>query len=127
MTDQPAPKPARPQFSSGPCAKPPGWAPEKLPQGSLGRSHRSKIGKSRLKHAIELTRKILRVPDSHLIGIVPASDTGAVEMAMWSLLGQRPVTTVAWESFGEGAQARSDSGQGARWRIARPCRDRSVA
>ena len=102
MVDRPAPKPARPHFSSGPCAKPPGWAPEKLPQGSLGRSHRSKIGKSRLKHAIELTREILRVPDSHLIGIVPASDTGAVEMAMWSLLGQRPVTTVAWESFGEG-------------------------
>ena len=102
MTDRPAPKPARPQFSSGPCAKPPGWAPEKLPQGALGRSHRSKLGKSRLKHAIELTREVLRVPDSHLIGIVPGSDTGAVEMAMWSLLGPRPVTTVAWESFGEG-------------------------
>ncbi len=97
-----APKPARPFFSSGPCAKPPGWRAAALPHASLGRSHRSKLGKSRLAHAIDLTRKILQVPDTHRIGIVPASDTGAVEMAMWSLLGQRPVTTVAWESFGEG-------------------------
>ncbi|HET8611790.1 MAG TPA: phosphoserine transaminase [Sphingomonas sp.] len=97
-----APKPARPFFSSGPCAKPPGWEASALPHASLGRSHRSKLGKSRLAHAIELTRKILKVPDTHRIGIVPASDTGAVEMAMWSLLGPRPVTTVAWESFGEG-------------------------
>jgi phosphoserine aminotransferase len=100
--DRPADKPARPWFSSGPCAKPPGWALERLPHGSLGRSHRSKLGKSRLQHAIELTREVLEVPDTHRIGIVPASDTGAVEMAMWSLLGARPVTTLAWESFGEG-------------------------
>ncbi|MBA2932809.1 phosphoserine transaminase [Sphingomonas sp. CGMCC 1.13654] len=96
------PKPARPFFSSGPCAKPPGWDAAALPHASLGRSHRSKIGKSRLAYAIELTRKILQVPDTHRIGIVPGSDTGAVEMAMWTLLGARPVTTVAWESFGEG-------------------------
>jgi phosphoserine aminotransferase len=100
--DRPADKPARPWFSSGPCAKPPGWALERLPHGSLGRSHRSKLGKSRILHAIELTREVLEVPDTHRIGIVPASDTGAVEMAMWSLLGARPVTTLAWESFGEG-------------------------
>jgi phosphoserine aminotransferase len=104
MTDhqRPAAKPARPHFSSGPCAKPPGWAPEHLPHGSLGRSHRSKLGKARLLHAIELTRKVLRVPSTHRIGIVPGSDTGAVEMAMWSMLGARPTTMLAWESFGEG-------------------------
>ncbi len=100
--DRPADKPARPWFSSGPCAKPPGWAAERLPHGSLGRSHRSKLGKSRLQHAIDLTREILQGPDTHRIGIVPASDTGAVEMAMWSMLGARPVTVLAWESFGEG-------------------------
>jgi len=100
--DRPAAKPARPHFSSGPCAKPPGWAAERLPHGVLGRSHRSKLGKSRLQYAIDLTREILKVPDTHRIGIVPASDTGAVEMAMWSLLGARPVTVAAWESFGEG-------------------------
>jgi phosphoserine aminotransferase len=100
--DRPEVRPARPHFSSGPCAKPPGWGPEHLALGSLGRSHRSRPGKARLAHAIELTRKILRVPDSHRIGIVPGSDTGAVEMAMWSLLGARPVTMLAWESFGEG-------------------------
>jgi phosphoserine aminotransferase len=99
---KPDARPARPHFSSGPCAKPPGWAPEHLALGSLGRSHRSKLGKSRLGHAIELTRKVLRVPSTHRIGIVPASDTGAVEMALWSLLGARPVTLMAWESFGEG-------------------------
>jgi len=99
---KPEARPARPHFSSGPCAKPPGWAPEKLPIGSLGRSHRSKLGKARLAHAIALTRHVLRVPDGHRIGIVPASDTGAVEMALWSLLGPRPVTLLAWESFGEG-------------------------
>jgi phosphoserine aminotransferase len=99
---RPATRPARPFFSSGPCAKPPGWAPEKLATGSLGRSHRSKLGKARLGHAIELTRHVLRVPASHRIGIVPASDTGAVEMALWNLLGARPVTLLAWESFGEG-------------------------
>ncbi|HST36716.1 MAG TPA: phosphoserine transaminase [Allosphingosinicella sp.] len=95
-------RPARPHFSSGPCAKPPGWAPEKLATASLGRSHRSKLGKARLGHAIALTRHILRVPATHRIGIVPASDTGAVEMALWNLLGPRPVTLLAWESFGEG-------------------------
>jgi phosphoserine aminotransferase len=100
--DRPATKPARPFFSSGPCAKPPGWEASALPHASLGRSHRSKLGKSRLQYAIDLTRKILQVPDTHRIGIVPGSDTGAVEMAMWTLLGARPVTTVAWESFGEG-------------------------
>src|SRR3954464_2034334 len=95
-------RPARPHFSSGPCAKPPGWAPEKLATGSLGRSHRSKLGKARLGHAIELMRDLLRLPDTHRIGIVPGSDTGAFEMAMWSMLGARPVTCLAWESFGEG-------------------------
>ena len=95
-------RPARPHFSSGPCAKPPGWSAAKLATGSLGRSHRSKLGKARLAHAIELTRHVLRVPPSHRIGIVPASDTGAVEIALWSLLGPRPVTMLAWESFGEG-------------------------
>jgi phosphoserine aminotransferase len=99
---RPAVKPLRPHFSSGPCAKPPGWAPEHIPHGSLGRSHRSKLGKARLLHAIELTRKVLRVPSTHRIGIVPGSDTGAVEMAMWSMLGARPTTMLAWESFGEG-------------------------
>ena len=98
----PARKPVRPHFSSGPCAKPPGWSPDKLSTASLGRSHRSKIGKSRLKYCIDLMREVLHVPDTHRIGIVPASDTGAVEMAMWSMLGARPVTTLAWESFGAG-------------------------
>lgn len=98
----PVRKPARPFFSSGPCAKPPGWSAEKLATEVLGRSHRSKLGKARLQHCIDLMREVLEVPASHRIGIVPASDTGAVEMAMWSLLGPRPVTTLAWESFGEG-------------------------
>ncbi len=100
--DKPATPPARPFFSSGPCAKPPGWDAAKLATASLGRSHRSKIGKARLQHAIDLTRRVLRVPETHRIGIVPASDTGAYEMAMWTMLGARPVTTLAWESFGEG-------------------------
>jgi phosphoserine aminotransferase len=100
--DKPQDKPHRPHFSSGPCAKPPGWEPGKLALGSLGRSHRSKIGKARLQHAIELTRHVLQVPATHRIAIVPASDTGAVEMALWSLLGARAVTVLAWESFGEG-------------------------
>ena len=98
----PAVKPARPFFSSGPCAKPPGWSPEKLQTQSLGRSHRAKIGKSRLQLAIDLMREVLQVPDTHRIGIVPGSDTGAIEMAMWTMLGARPVTMMAWESFGEG-------------------------
>ena len=98
----PAVKPVRPFFSSGPCAKPPGWSPEKLQTESLGRSHRAKIGKSRLQRAIDLMREVLQVPDTHRIGIVPGSDTGAIEMAMWTMLGARPVTMMAWESFGEG-------------------------
>ena len=103
MTDtRPAGKPARPYFSSGPCAKPPGYSPEKLATASLGRSHRAKIGKQRLALAIDLMRELLELPDTHRIGIVPGSDTGAVEMAMWTMLGARPVTTLAWESFGEG-------------------------
>jgi phosphoserine aminotransferase len=105
MTDlpaKPALKPARPYFSSGPCAKPPGWSPSKLATGSLGRSHRSRLGKARLAHAIDLTRHVLRVPADYRIAIVPASDTGAVEMALWGLLGPKPVTMLAWESFGEG-------------------------
>jgi phosphoserine aminotransferase len=102
MTAKPTTLPQRAHFSSGPCAKRPGWSPEQLDTASLGRSHRSKLGKARLKHAIDLTRKILGVPDTHRIGIVPASDTGAYEMAMWTMLGARPVTALAWESFGEG-------------------------
>ncbi|RDE05937.1 phosphoserine transaminase [Sphingomonas aracearum] len=99
---KPATKPARPFFSSGPCAKPPGYDAARLATESLGRSHRSKIGKARLAYAIELMREVLGLPDTHRIGIVPGSDTGAFEMAMWTMLGARPVTTLAWESFGEG-------------------------
>ena len=95
-------RPARPYFSSGPCAKPPGWSPDKLDTRILGRSHRSGLGKARLKLAIDLMRETLALPDSHRIGIVPGSDTGAFEMAMWTMLGARPVTACAWESFGEG-------------------------
>jgi phosphoserine aminotransferase len=99
---KPASRPNVPHFSSGPCAKRPGWNPQNLRDAVLGRSHRAKVGKARLKLAIELTREVLEVPADYRIGIVPASDTGAVEMALWSLLGARPVTTIAWESFGEG-------------------------
>src|SRR5437763_3417770 len=99
---KPALRPTVPHFSSGPCAKRPGWNPDNLKHAVLGRSHRAKIGKAKLKLAIELTREVLEVPADYRIGIVPASDTGAVEMALWSLLGARPVTTIAWESFGEG-------------------------
>ncbi|TIX45393.1 MAG: phosphoserine transaminase, partial [Mesorhizobium sp.] len=95
-------RPANPNFSSGPCAKRPGWSVEALKNAALGRSHRAKIGKTKLEHAIELTREILQVPADYRIGIVPASDTGAVEMALWSLLGERGVDMVAWESFGSG-------------------------
>ncbi|MEQ8306321.1 MAG: phosphoserine transaminase [Hoeflea sp.] len=95
-------RPANPRFSSGPCAKRPGWTPEALSDAALGRSHRAKIGKSKLGQAIDLTREVLGVPGDYRIGIVPASDTGAVEMAMWSMLGARGVDMVAWESFGEG-------------------------
>jgi phosphoserine aminotransferase len=99
---KPAQRPVVPHFSSGPCAKRPGWNPQNLKDAALGRSHRAKVGKAKLKQAIELTREVLEVPADYKIGIVPASDTGAVEMALWSLLGARPVTTIAWESFGEG-------------------------
>ena len=99
---KPLVRPARPHFSSGPCAKIPGWSPQLLEAALVGRSHRSGPGKARLKRSIELTREVLEVPDSHLIGIVPASDTGAVEMILWSVLGQRGVDVLAWESFGEG-------------------------
>jgi phosphoserine aminotransferase len=95
-------KPARPFFSSGPCAKPPGFSPAKLPTETLGRSHRSKLGKARLQYCIDLMREVLQLPETHRIGIVPGSDTGAFEMAMWTMLGGRGVTTLAWESFGEG-------------------------
>src|SRR6185437_11741292 len=99
---KPGVRPASPHFSSGPCAKRPGWSLQNLTDATLGRSHRSKIGKAKLKRAIDLTREILEIPADYRIGIVPASDTGAVEMALWSLLGARPVTMLAWESFGEG-------------------------
>ena len=101
-TAVPGMRPANPHFSSGPCAKRPGWSLQALKDALVGRSHRSKPGKAKLKLAIDLTREILEVPADYKIGIVPASDTGAVEMAMWSLLGARPVTMLAWESFGEG-------------------------
>ena len=99
---KPAALPKNPNFSSGPCAKRPGWALEALKDAPLGRSHRAKIGKAKLKLSIDLTREVLQVPADYRIGIVPASDTGAVEMAMWSLLGPRGVDALAWESFGEG-------------------------
>jgi len=103
MTDmKPGVRPAVPHFSSGPCAKRPGWSLQTLTDAVLARSHRSKIGKAKLKRAIDLTREVLEVPADYRIGIVPASDTGAVEMALWSLLGARPVTMLTWESFGEG-------------------------
>ena len=98
---KPAMRPARPEFSSGPCAKRPGWAPENLSNAVLGRSHRSKLGKARLKEAIDRTREVLQVPDDFLIGIVAGSDTGAVEMALWSMLGPKPVQLLAFESFGK--------------------------
>src|SRR4051794_30040791 len=99
---KPGVRPAIPHFSSGPCAKRPGWSLQALTDAALGRSHRAKIGKAKLKRAIDLTREILQVPAGYRVGIVPASDTGAVEMALWSLLGARPVTMLTWESFGEG-------------------------
>jgi phosphoserine aminotransferase len=102
LAKKPATLPARPYFSSGPCAKPPGWSAAQLSTESLGRSHRSKIGKARLQYCIDLMRELLKLPDTHRIGIVPGSDTGAFEMAMWTMLGARPVTALAWESFGEG-------------------------
>ncbi len=103
MSDmKPGVRPVIPHFSSGPCAKRPGWTLQNLTDAALGRSHRAKIGKAKLKRAIDLTREVLEIPSDYRIGIVPASDTGAVEMALWSLLGQRPVTMLVWESFGEG-------------------------
>ena len=102
MSNLPGVRPAIPHFSSGPCAKRPGWSLQTLTDAVLGRSHRSKIGKAKLKRAIDLTREVLQVPAGFRIGIVPASDTGAVEMALWSLLGARGVDVLAWESFGEG-------------------------
>ncbi|MDQ2860996.1 MAG: phosphoserine transaminase [Pseudomonadota bacterium] len=98
---KPAMRPARPEFSSGPCAKRPGWAPEHLRSAVLGRSHRSKAGMARLKGAIDQTRAVLRVPEDFLVGVVPGSDTGAMEMALWSLLGPMPVQLLAFESFGK--------------------------
>ena len=97
----PGVRPAVPHFSSGPCAKRPGWTLQALKDAFLGRSHRAKGGKAKLKRAIEETRAVLEVPADFLIGIVPASDTGAVEMAMWSMLGARPVQLLAFESFGK--------------------------
>ena len=104
MTDlqTPAKRPANPRFSSGPCAKIPGYSLDLLADAPLGRSHRADVGKAKLKEAIELSRALLGLPENYRIGIVPASDTGAVEMALWSLLGPRPVEMLAWESFGEG-------------------------
>jgi phosphoserine aminotransferase len=99
---KPAKRPSVPHFSSGPCAKRPAWSVSALAHAAVGRSHRSKLGKAKLKRAIDLTREVLEVPASYRIGIVPGSDTGAVEMALWSLLGARPVTVLAWESFGQG-------------------------
>src|ERR1700740_1214437 len=102
MTNAPAARPQNARFSSGPCAKRPGWTPEVLKEAPLGRSHRAKAGKAKLKLAIDLTREVLQVPADYRIGIVAGSDTGAVEMAMWTLLGARGVDVLAWESFGEG-------------------------
>ncbi|HRE22462.1 MAG TPA: phosphoserine transaminase [Rhabdaerophilum sp.] len=102
MTTVPAARPRVPNFSSGPCAKRPGWSLKTLNNAALGRSHRAKVGKAKLKLAIDLTREVLQVPADYRIGIVPASDTGAVEMALWSMLGARGVDMLAWESFGEG-------------------------
>jgi phosphoserine aminotransferase len=98
---KPATRPANPRFSSGPCSKRPGWAPNALDSAFLGRSHRAKEGKARLKLAIERTKQMLRLPEGYRCGIVPGSDTGAFEMAMWSLLGARGVDALAWESFGK--------------------------
>ncbi|GAB5357870.1 hypothetical protein AAMO2058_000411800 [Amorphochlora amoebiformis] len=102
FANKPTVKPASPEFSSGPCKKRPGWTPEVIGRAAVGRSHRSKVGKAKLAEAIEETRRILEIPADYKIGIVPASDTGAIEMAMWSMLGARPVDVCYWESFGKG-------------------------
>ena len=101
MTSRPTQRPRVPHFSSGPCAKRPGWTPAALADAALGRSHRSPLGKAKLGRAIDLTRAVLQVPAEYRIGIVPASDTGAVEMAMWTMLGPKPVEVAAWEAFGK--------------------------
>ncbi|MGE8128131.1 phosphoserine transaminase [Methylobacterium sp. NPDC080182] len=101
MTSRPTQRPRVPHFSSGPCAKRPGWTPAALADAALGRSHRSPLGKAKLGRAIDLTRTVLQVPADYRIGIVPASDTGAVEMAMWTMLGPKPVAVAAWEAFGK--------------------------
>ena len=98
---RPARRPANPNFSCGPCTKHPGWSTRSLDGALLGRSHRAKDGKARLKRAIELTRSLLAVPDDYLIAIMPGSDTGAFEAALWSMIGARPVDALAWESFGK--------------------------
>jgi Phosphoserine aminotransferase len=97
--NKPSVKPANPRFSSGPCTKHPGWSMADLENAPLGRSHRAKVGKDRLMEVIEKSKKLLGIPDDYVLGIVPASDTGAMEMAMWSLLGPRGVDVFAWESF----------------------------
>jgi phosphoserine aminotransferase len=102
MSNMPGVRPAIPHFSSGPCAKRPGWSLQVLTDAVLGRSHRSKSGRAKLKRSLDLTREVLEVPADYRIGLTPASDTGAVEAALWSMLGARPVTMLAWESFGEG-------------------------
>ena len=102
MMTKPTIRPARPDFSSGPCAKRPGWTPEALKDAATGRSHRSKLGKKKIVEAVDRTRALLGIPADYRIAIVPASDTGAVEMALWSLLGARGVDMLAWESFGAG-------------------------
>src|SRR5437016_6230101 len=99
---KPSQTPKNPCFSSGPCAKRPGWTPDVLKDAALGRSHRAKIGKGKLAEVIERSRKVLGIPASYVLGIVPASDTGAIEMALWSLLGERGVDVLAWESFSSG-------------------------
>ena len=98
----PSQKPNNPCFSSGPCAKRPGWSLSALEGAAVGRSHRAKIGKAKLAEVIERSKKVLGIPAGYVLGIVPASDTGAIEMAMWSLLGERGVDMLAWESFGSG-------------------------
>ena len=101
IATKPAVKPADPRFSAGPTRKRPGWSLDTLSDAALGRSHRSALGKAKLKEVIDLTREVLQVPADYRIGIVPASDTGAVEMAMWSMLGERGVDVAAWENFGQ--------------------------
>ena len=102
MSERPGTKPKNPCFSSGPCAKRPGWSLAALEDAALGRSHRSALGKGKLQQVIDRTRSVLQIPADHRIAVVPASDTGAVEMALWSLLGPRGVDVLAWESFGAG-------------------------